>query len=276
MPKRLAESLFKADSQHRFENLSRQIQPRIDYIGHVKQDAERPSLRPRQARLTEPCYYMQPINLSAPQDKPNMETPQTVFVVDDEPAVRRAVRLILESAGHQIQEFESAVEFMKIMDASQRGCVVSDVRMPGIDGIQFLKQLREVNFHLPVIVLTGHADVPMAVKAMQLGAIELLEKPVDPDVLRDRVAKALQSESQNHQQHLELAEIKACYESLSPREREVLGLLVAGKQPKMIANILGTAQSTVRIQRQSILKKMRVDNVYDLILLADQIDQIDR
>ena len=115
----------------------------------------------------------------------------------------------------------------------------------------------------------------MAVKAMQLGAIELLEKPVDPDVLRDRVAKALQSESLNHQQHLELAEIKACYESLSPREREVLRLLVAGKQPKIIANILGTAQSTVRIQRQSILKKMRVDNVYDLILFADQIDQID-
>ena len=204
-----------------------------------------------------------------------METSQTVFVVDDEPAVRRAVRLILESAGHEIQEFESAVEFMEIMNESQRGCVVSDVRMPGIDGIQFLKQLREVNFHLPVIVLTGHADVPMAVKAMKLGAIEFLEKPVDPDVLRDRVAKALQSEIQNHQQHLELAEIKACYELLSPREREVLRLLVAGKQPKMIAKILGTAQSTIRIQRQSILKKMQVDNVYDLILSADKINQLD-
>ena len=101
------------------------------------------------------------INLSAPQDKPNMETQQTVFVVDDEPAVRRAVRLILESAGHQIQEFESAVEFMKIMDASQRGCVVSDVRMPGIDGIQFLKQLHVKSiFTFQCIVLTGHADVP--------------------------------------------------------------------------------------------------------------------
>ena len=204
-----------------------------------------------------------------------METPQTVFVVDDEPTVRRSVRLILESAGHPIQEFESAVEFLKIMNASLRGCVISDVRMPGIDGIRFLKQLRETNFHLPVIVLTGHADVPMAVKAMKLGAIEFLEKPVDADVLRDRVAKALLSESQNHQQHLELAEINTCYESLSPREREVLRLLVAGKQPKMIANILGTAQSTVRIQRQSILKKMRVDNVYDLIIYADKIHQLD-
>ena len=204
-----------------------------------------------------------------------METNQIVFVVDDEPSVRRSVRLILESAGHHIQEFESAVEFMSVMDASQRGCVISDVRMPGIDGIQFLKQLREINFHLPVIVLTGHADVPMAVKAMKLGAIELLEKPVDPDVLRDRVAKALQHENQNHLQHLEVAEIKACYELLSPREREVLRLLVAGKQPKMIAKILGTAQSTVRIQRQSILKKMQFDNVYDLILYADKIDQFD-
>ena len=204
-----------------------------------------------------------------------METPQTVFVVDDEPSVRRAVRLILESAGHEIQEFESAVEFMKTMSQSQRGCVISDVRMPGIDGMQFLKQLREANFHLPVLVLTGHADVPMAVKAMKLGAIEFLEKPVDPDLLRDRVAKALQSESLNHQQHLETAEIQAGYESLSPREREVLRLLIAGKQPKLIASILGTAQSTVRIQRQSILKKMRVDNVYDLILYADKINQID-
>ncbi|MCL4123564.1 UNVERIFIED_CONTAM: hypothetical protein GTU68_019790, partial [Idotea baltica] len=184
-----------------------------------------------------------------------------------------SVRLILESAGHQIEEFESAVEFVKVISPSLRGCVVSDVRMPGLDGIQFLKHLREINFHLPVLVLTGHADVPMAVKAMKLGAVDFLEKPVEPDVLRDKVAKALQQENQSHQQRLEAAEIKTCYDSLSPREREILRLLVDGKQPKIIASILGTAQSTVRIQRQSILKKMRVDNVYDLIGFADTIDQ---
>jgi len=189
--------------------------------------------------------------------------------------VRRSVRLILESAGHEIQEFESAVEFMKIISDSLRGCVVSDVRMPGVDGIQFLKQLSELNFHLPVLVLTGHADVPMAVKAMKLGAVEFLEKPVDPNELRDKVAKTLQREEQNHQQHLEVAEVKACYKLLSPREREVLSLLIDGKQPKMIAKILGTAQSTIRIQRQSILKKMRVDNVYDLIRYADKLEHFD-
>ena len=204
-----------------------------------------------------------------------MNARQTVFVVDDEPTVRRSVRLILESAGHEIQEFESAVEFMKIISDSLRGCVVSDVRMPGVDGIQFLKQLSELNFHLPVLVLTGHADVPMAVKAMKLGAVEFLEKPVDPNELRDKVAKTLQREEQNHQQHLEVAEVKACYKLLSPREREVLSLLIDGKQPKMIAKILGTAQSTIRIQRQSILKKMRVDNVYDLIRYADKLEHFD-
>ena len=195
-------------------------------------------------------------------------------MIDDEPSVRRSVRLILESADHQIQEFESAVEFMKVMDASLRGCVVSDVRMPGVDGIQFLKQLRDHDFHLPVLVLTGHADVPMAVRAMKLGAIEFLEKPVDPDVLREKVAKALQHESLNHQQHLEVAEIKAGYKSLSPREREIFQLLVEGKQPKVIAMILGTAQSTIRIQRQSILRKMRVDNVYDLIGFAGKLGHL--
>ena len=204
-----------------------------------------------------------------------MNARQTVFVVDDEPSVRRSVRLILESAGHSIQEFESAVDFLDVMNASLRGCVISDVRMPGIDGMQFLKQLREMNFHLPVLVLTGHADVPMAVDAMKLGAIEFLEKPVDPNVLRDKVAKSLDYEERRHQQHLEVAEVEACYELLSPREREVLKLLVAGKQPKMIAQILGTAQSTIRIQRQSIIRKMQVDNVYDLIRCVGQLHQTD-
>lgn len=194
-------------------------------------------------------------------------------MVDDEPAVRRSVRLILESAGHTIQEFDSAVDFMEVADVSLRGCVISDVRMPGFDGIQFLKELREVSFHLPVLMLTGHADVPMAVKAMKLGAVEFLEKPVDPDTLREKVANALRGEELQHQHHLEVAEIRTCYETLSPREREVLKLLVDGKQPKTIAQILGTAQSTIRIQRQSILKKMRVDNVYDLIGCANQLDQ---
>jgi two-component system response regulator FixJ len=205
----------------------------------------------------------------------NPQSEQTVFIVDDEPSVRRAVRLILESAGHSIQEFESAVDFLESFDKSLRGCIVSDVRMPKLDGIKFLSRLNDACSQLPVLILTGHADVPMAVKAMKLGAADLLEKPVDPDELRSKVAKALVVEELAFQNNLEAKEIETWLATLSPRETEVMDLLVSGKQPKLIAEILGTAQSTIRIQRQSILKKMQADNVSDLIRLAGKIGRLE-
>ena len=204
----------------------------------------------------------------------NPKTSQTVFVVDDEPVVRRSIRLILECADHDIAEFESAVNFLEQHDPSLRGCIISDVRMPKLDGIQFLKKLHQLNSQIPVLMLTGHADVSMAVKAMKLGATDFLEKPVDPDVLRSKVAAALAQDEIAFQIRLEVGEIESFYQTLSPRENEVLHLLVSGKQPKLIATILGTAQSTIRIQRQSILKKMQADNVSDLIRLIGKIGRL--
>ena len=199
---------------------------------------------------------------------------QVVYVVDDEPSVRRSVRLILETANHEVLEFESATQFLEQLSTKLRGCVVSDVRMPKLDGIQFLNRMRELGSHLPVLILTGHADVPMAVKAMKLGAVEFLEKPVDPNDLRSKVSSALELEAREHLDRLEVLEIESLYATLTAREVEVLDLLVSGKQPKDVASILGTAQSTVRIQRQSICKKMRADNVSDLIRMIGKVGRL--
>lgn len=199
---------------------------------------------------------------------------QVVYVVDDEPSVRRSVRLILETANHEVLEFESAAQFLEQLSTKLRGCVVSDVRMPKLDGIQFLNRMRELGSHLPVLILTGHADVPMAVKAMKLGAVEFLEKPVDPNDLRSKVSSALELEAREHLDRLEVLEIESLYATLTAREVEVLDLLVSGKQPKDVASILGTAQSTVRIQRQSICKKMRADNVSDLIRMIGKVGRL--
>lgn len=204
-----------------------------------------------------------------------MATP-TVFVVDDEATVRRSIRLILERANHNVVEFSSAVDFLDQFDSSLRGCILSDVRMPKLDGIQFLKRLRTIGSNIPMLILTGHADIPMAVSAMKLGAAEFLEKPIDPDTLRRKVAGVLAGEAIAHQQNLETREIESLYATLSPRENEVLNLLVSGRQPKSIATILGTAQSTIRIQRRSILKKMRADSVSDLIRLMGKIGGLDQ
>jgi two-component system response regulator FixJ len=180
----------------------------------------------------------------------------------------------LETANHEVLEFESAAQFLEQLSVEMRGCIVSDVRMPKLDGIQFLNRLRELGSHIPVLILTGHADVPMAVKAMKLGAVEFLEKPVDPRELRAKVASALELEATEYEERLEAIEIESLYATLSPREIEVLDLLVSGKKPKLISTILGTAQSTVRIQRQSICKKMRADNVSDLIRMIGKVGRL--
>jgi two-component system response regulator FixJ len=180
----------------------------------------------------------------------------------------------LETANHEVLEFESATQFLEQLSTKLRGCVVSDVRMPKLDGIQFLNRMRELGSHLPVLILTGHADVPMAVKAMKLGAVEFLEKPVDPNDLRSKVSSALELEAREHLDRLEVLEIESLYATLTAREVEVLDLLVSGKQPKDVASILGTAQSTVRIQRQSICKKMRADNVSDLIRMIGKVGRL--
>ena len=191
--------------------------------------------------------------------------PPTIFVVDDEPAVRKSIKLILERTGFQIELFESAVVYLEQFEPSRAGCLITDVRMPSMDGMQLLKQLESRNAALPILMLSAHGDIRMAVRAMKLGAIDFLEKPVDANVLRQKVLVAMEQDQLARTDQAELEEVRAAMQTLTPREREVLDLLIDGKSAKMIGVILGTAHNTVRVQRANIFRKMQADNVVDLI-----------
>ena len=197
--------------------------------------------------------------------------PPTIFVVDDEPAVRKSINLILARTGFPIQLFESAVDYLEQFDPLRAGCLITDVRMPGMDGMQLLKELDSRNASLPILMLSAHGDIGMAVRALKLGAIDFLEKPVDPNVLRQKVLQAMEQDELARTGQEELEEIRSAIQTLSPREREVLELLVDGKTAKVIGVILGTAHNTVRVQRANILRKMRADNVVDLIRMVSML-----
>ena len=200
------------------------------------------------------------------------EIAQTIFVVDDEAVVRKAVSLILEQTGHHIETFASAAEFLERYDGSQPGCLVSDVRMPGMDGMDLLRHLSQQGRKIPVVMLSAHGDIPMAVSAVKTGAIDFLEKPADPSVLRQKVANALTVDSKWRLDQEEREEIEHLLGTLTPREREVLNLLVDGKNARIIAQILGSSHNTVRVQRASVMKKMKADNIADLVRMANLID----
>lgn len=197
-----------------------------------------------------------------------MASPPNVFVVDDEPEVRKAIKLMLENSDCQVWLFASAQAFLDQFDDSDHGCVISDVRMPGIDGMQLLTRLQERNASMPVLMLSAHGDIAMAVRAMQLGAVDFLEKPIDPYLLRQKVSEAIRKDEHRLVDLEERNEIAAALETLTPREREVLDLLIDGKSAKMIGTILGTAHNTVRVQRANVIRKMKADNVVDLLRMV--------
>lgn len=188
-----------------------------------------------------------------------------VFVVDDEASIRKALKSMLEAAGYEVQTFARASEFLAGYVPSQPGCLVLDVRMPGMDGLELQRYLTEHHIQIPVIILTGHGDVSMAVRSMESGAVSFLEKPADPDALLQKVAAAMERDRGNRKDDAQSAETRSAYNSLTPREREVMELLIEGKKPKTIAQALGITQSTIRVQRATILKKMRADSVTDLL-----------
>ncbi len=204
-----------------------------------------------------------------------MSSSQTVFVVDDEAAVRKALKLMLQAAGYEVELFESALAFLKDYDSSVPGCLILDVRMPGMDGMELLERLSESDIFIPVIILTAHGDIPMAVDAIKIGAIEFFEKPADANILREKVADALAIDTKWRQGEEEREEIRQRHNNLTPREREVVELMVDGKTSRTIATVLGTAQNTVRVQRASIMKKMQADSPGDLIKMMAQMRGID-
>jgi two-component system response regulator FixJ len=192
-----------------------------------------------------------------------------VHLVDDDEDVRRALAFLLATAGLEVRVYESAAALLENFDTAQSGCVVSDVRMPGMDGIQLLQHLRKKGVTLPVIVMTGHADVALAVGAMKAGAADFIEKPFSDDVLLAAIAAALEQQGSSGQPALEaVAQVRSRLDTLSERENQVLEGLLAGHPNKTIAYDLGISARTVEVHRASVMKKLSATSLSQLVRMA--------
>ncbi len=192
----------------------------------------------------------------------------TVHVIDDDEALRDSLTFLLRAAKIDVETHSSAVAFLDALPGIRLSCVITDVRMPGLSGIDLLRRLKELNIAVPVIVITGHSDVPLAVEAMKSGAIDFLEKPFDDEVLLASVRSALKFREGEEKRHTERAEIENRLAALSNRERDVLGGLVAGRANKQIAFDLGISPRTVEIYRANLMDKMRAGSLSDLVRMA--------
>jgi two-component system response regulator FixJ len=191
--------------------------------------------------------------------------PATVFVVDDDEAVRNSLKLLLKSAGLTAQTFVSGQEFLASYDASQPGCILLDVRMPGLSGLDMQHELSLRGASIPVIFITGHGDIPMAVEAMQHGAFDFLQKPFRDSDLLERLQRALARDAEIRGRLRHTDRIRERLASLSPREREVLDLVTRGKANKMVAGDLGVSQRTVEIHRAHVMQKMEANSLAELV-----------
>jgi len=194
----------------------------------------------------------------------NAATP-TVFIIDDDSSVRDAVSLLLRTDGLNVAAFASAAAFLEAVTVQQPGCLVLDVRMPGMSGLDLQKQLQARGFRMPILFMTGHGDVPMAIRAMKAGAFDFLEKPFQGAKLLERVREALALDARQHGRQARRAEAAARLALLSPREREVLDRVVIGQYNKVIAAELGISLSTVEIHRKRVMEKLQAESLADLI-----------
>jgi two-component system, LuxR family, response regulator FixJ len=197
-----------------------------------------------------------------------MSTQRTIFVVDDDPAARESVAALIKSRGMPVETFDSAEAFLAAFDPSRRGCLVLDVRMNGMSGLDLQERLAASGAMLPVIIITGHADVPMAVRAMQSGAVTFLEKPCADQELWANVQKALETDSRQEQQSARKAEVANRLATLTPAERQVLNLLMSGKPNKSIAAELDLGLRTVELRRSMIMKKMDAESLAELVRMV--------
>ena len=202
-----------------------------------------------------------------------MDTNPVVYVVDDDPSVRNAITMLLEASGFKVETSDSAQAFLErdLVDAS--GCLVLDVKMEGLSGLDLQQKLTTANVHLPIIFITGHGNVPMSVQAMKAGAVEFLTKPFRKEELLDAVRQAVARDSVAHTEHIELESIRQRYEKLTPREKEVMALVAQGLLNKQIALKLSASEGTIKIHRGHVMLKMQAGSLADLVRMADKLSQ---
>ncbi len=191
-----------------------------------------------------------------------------VHVIDDDEAIRQSLAFLLQAAKIEVKTYPSAMAFLDALPDTASSCVITDVRMPGLTGVDLLRRLKELKIGVPVIVITGHGDVPLAVEAMKIGAMDFLEKPFDDEVLLASVRSALRQQDGEAKRHTGRVEIEARLAALSNRERDVLGGLVAGRANKQIAFDLGISPRTVEIYRANLMNKMQAGSLSDLVRMA--------
>lgn len=202
----------------------------------------------------------------------NQSAEPMVFVVDDDASVRESLSSLFRSVGLRVELFSSAQVFLKHERANAPACLVLDVRLPGLSGLELQRELAEHGNPLPIIFITGHGDIPMSVRAMKQGAVEFLTKPFRDQDLLDAVQQAIERDRQALKLRTEQAELRTRHDLLTAREREVMALVVRGMLNKQIASELGTTEITVKIQRASVMKKMQAVSVTDLVRFAQKLD----
>jgi FixJ family two-component response regulator len=217
---------------------------------------------------------LKPHPSSASTLDPRPSIPSTVFLIDDDASVRKALTRLIRSAGYDVQAFASAHDFLdnfRVREENGPACLVLDVRMPGLSGLDLQQKLQATNTVLPIIFITGHGDIPMSVRAMKDGAVDFLPKPVKDKELLKAVEQALARANHDHIERLQLEDIQRRVDSLTPREREVMSLVVRGFLNKQIAFELGTVEKTIKVHRARVMEKMEVQSFAELVRIAERV-----